>query len=133
MIVPTITYNCILQGSLTAIQKHKLCSVVNRDKSINNDKNLGEVSLPSLENETKKQSCLFVKKCLDQTVCDEFKDYYKIIQHNYNTCNKGFLLKLPKMRTEYGKRSVLFNGAKIYNELPIEIRKIENFKLFMKK
>ena len=35
--------------------------------------------------------------------------------------------------TEYGKRSVLFNGDIIYNELPIEIRKIENFKLFMKK
>ena len=37
------------------------------------------------------------------------------------------------MRTEYGKKSLLFNGAKVYNDLPIEIRKIENFKLFKEK
>ena len=87
------------------------------------------VSLPSLENETKK-TCYFVRKYLDEIVCDDFNDYYEL---NYSTRNKGFSLKFPKIRTEYGKSSVLFNGAKVYNELPIEIRKIENFKLFREK
>ena len=74
MIVPTVTYNCILQGSLTVNQKHKLSSIVNRAKSIIQDNQQRDVSLPSLENETKKQTCFFVKKCLDGVICDEFKD-----------------------------------------------------------
>ena len=69
MIVPTITYNCILQGSLTANQKHKLCSVVNRANSIIKGNHPGSVSLPSLENETKKQTCYFVRRCIDKIVC----------------------------------------------------------------
>ena len=84
--------------------------------------------LPSLENKTKKQTCFFVKKCLGGVICDEFKDYYELLQHNYGTRNKGISVRIPKMRTEYGKKSVWFNGAKVFNELPTEIRKIENLK-----
>ena len=46
MIVPTVTYNCILQGSLTANQKYKLSSIVNRAKSIiNQRRDVEETSL----------------------------------------------------------------------------------------
>ena len=131
MIVPTVTYNCILQGSLTANQKYKLSSIVNRAKSIINQRR--DVSLPSLENETKKQTCFFVKKCIDGVICDEFRDYYNLMQHNYGTRNKGISIRIPKMRTEYGKKSVWFNGGKVFNELPVEIRNIENFKIFKDK
>ena len=99
MTVPTVTYNCILQGSLTVNQKHKLSSIVNRAKSIIKDNQQRDVSLPSLENETKKQTCFFVKKCLDGVICDEFKDYYELLQHNYGTRNKGISVRILKLRT----------------------------------
>ena len=133
MIVPTVTHNCVLQGNLSAQQKYKLNSIVRRAKSIIKEDLSSNIDLPSLENETKRQNCFFVRKCLDGNVCEEFRNYFVPFEHRFGTRNKGYSLRLPMMKTEYGKRSVYFNGAKIYNALPIEIRKEQNFKIFKEK
>ena len=81
----------------------------------------------------KQKTCFFVKKCIDGVICDEFRDYYNLMQHNYGTRNKGISIRIQhiriffKMRTEYGKKSVWFNGGKVFNQLPVEIRNIEKF------
>ena len=36
------------------------------------------------------------------------------------------MLSLPKMRTEYGKRSASFMCAKIYNNIPLTLRNEDN-------
>ena len=46
------------------------------------------------------------------------------------TRNYQYLLKLPKIKTEYARKSLRFMGAKIYNELPIHIRKTESFNAY---
>ena len=33
---------------------------------------------------------------------------------------------MPKIRTEYARKSFYYTGATIYNELPLKIRKIKN-------
>ena len=38
------------------------------------------------------------------------------------TRNNNKLLKLPKVKLEFGKKSLRFQGAKIFNSLPIAIR-----------
>ena len=134
MIVPTLTYNCSLQGPLSEQRRCKLNSLVRRAKSIIQDGNTTKnIVLPSLENETKRRNCIFVRKCLDGNICDEFVNYFNPIVHEIETRNKSFLLRLPQMRTEYGKRSVFYNGAKVYNELPTNIRKEKDFKIFKEK
>ena len=50
----------------------------------------------------------------------------KWVQETINQC----LVKLPKIRTEYARKSFRFMGAKIYNELPVNIRKTESFKTY---
>ena len=35
---------------------------------------------------------------------NKFKDYYESLQHNYGTRNKGFSVRISKMRTEDGKK-----------------------------
>ena len=40
---------------------------------------------------------------------------------------------VPKIKTEYARKSFRFMGAKIYNELPIEIRKTESLNDFNKR
>ena len=40
--------------------------------------------------------------------------------------------KLPRIKTEYARKSFMFMGAKVYNDLPLELRKIENNKEFEK-
>ena len=39
---------------------------------------------------------------------------------------------LPRIKTEYARKSFMFMGAKVYNELPLELRKIENYNEFEK-
>ena len=43
------------------------------------------------------------------------------------------LLKLPKINLEFGKKSFMYQGAKIYNDLPSKIRSPDtNFKTLLK-
>ena len=52
--------------------------------------------------------------------------------HEIEARNNLCLLKLPKIRTEYARKSFRFTGAKIYIELPTEIRRSETFYDFVK-
>ena len=45
--------------------------------------------------------------------------------HSYSTRNNDFLI-LPKVRTNYGKRTFLFSGAGLFNSLPPKIRNDDN-------
>ncbi len=51
-----------------------------------------------------------------------------IIDHTKDTRNKAILVKLPKVKLEFIRQSFRFAGTKIYNELPIEIRRERDFK-----
>ena len=45
------------------------------------------------------------------------------------------MVKLPKTKLEYGRLSLKFMGAKIFNDLPLEIRKqcfVKSFKSSLK-
>ena len=68
--------------------------------------------------------------------CELFHDYYSIHHTNINTRNNGHLIIVPKVKLEYGRRSLKYMGAKLFNELPIDIRKKchdKNFKDVLKK
>jgi len=47
------------------------------------------------------------------------KNYFNLLNTDVNTRNKGILARLPRVKLEYGRRSV-------FNELPISMR--SNFK-----
>ena len=51
--------------------------------------------------------------------CDIFRGYFEIQEHETKTRNYQCLLKLPRIKTEYTRKSFRFKGAKIYNDLPI--------------
>ena len=47
-----------------------------------------------------------------------------------NTRNAKKLLRLPSVKLESTKKSFKFTGAKLYNELPIEVRSATSAKMF---
>ena len=54
----------------------------------------------------KKQTLLMFWKCLNHIdICNDFKNYFKKLNHDNNTRNAGNTLRLPKCRLEYLKRS----------------------------
>ena len=55
-------------------------------------------------------------------------------KHNYPTrVSKNKALKLPLPRTEIYKKSVTYSGAKIWNNIPYEIRTVSSVAIFKKK
>ena len=71
-----------------------------------------------------------MRKCLNNDTFVHFKSYFELLKHRIGTRNKNISLKLPKVRTDYGKRTVKFLGAKFYNNLPLEMKRIENYEIF---
>ncbi len=79
-----------------------------------------------------KQSCSIVRKCLDNRMCTNFDNYFEIKTGSINTRNNNLFLKLPKAKLEFAKQSFYYLGAKIYNDLPIEIRREGDYDKFLK-
>ena len=84
-----------------------------------------------LKKEIDRHSILLVRKRLNGNVCSNFKDYFKINEHNVGTRNRNILLQIPKVKFEIAKNGFFFTGAKLYNLLLMVIR--ENTDDFEKK
>ena len=79
----------------------------------------------------KKETCKIVKSCLMGKICNNFKEYFVINEHSMDTRNQNKLVKLPKSNWNLERNHLnfkeLFQGNKLYNELPLIIRKCSNF------
>jgi hypothetical protein len=66
-----------------------------------------------------------VRRCLDDKLCLNLQNYFEINEHTINTRNQNKLLKLPRVKLEFGRKSFRYQGAKCFNELPILARESE--------
>ena len=83
--------------------------------------------IQSVVNANKIRACKLVRKCIDKDICDAIQGYFNINDHTVRTRNHQSLLKIPKIKTEFARKSFRFMGATIYNELPIQVRRIKSF------
>eukprot|EP00794_Sanderia_malayensis_P014738 gene14738-16273_t len=128
LILPNFTYSGILQLKLTDTQHKRLASFHDRSlRTIQGNSNPCEV-IQSVTNANKIHACKLVRKCIDKDICDTFQGYFQINDHKMQTRNNQCLVKLPKIKTEYARKSFRFMGAKTYNELPLDIRKIQRIR-----
>jgi hypothetical protein len=56
--------------------------------------------------------------------------YFERLQHEKNTRNNGFSLKIPKIRLESTKSAFYYNGAIRFNKLPFDVRATGSFMQF---
>ena len=89
MILPTLAYCGILHLQLTQTQINKLSSfydravkVVFKNGNVDQDHNL-----PSAINVNKIRACKVVRKCLNNDICEHFKDYFTLQNHAKHTRN----------------------------------------------
>ena len=120
------TYSGAVKLFLTETQRRKLSSIDDRVREIVGE----ELRLPQLYKLIEKKACETVRKCLEKDICVNFHEYFEINKHGRNTRNSGILMKLPKVKLEFGKCAFRFAAAKIYNKLPKEIRAEKDYKLF---
>ena len=69
--------------------------------------------------------------CLHSLVPSYFSLYFTRFSniHDYST-TQSMRLSLPNVKQNFGKRTFLFTGAKIFNKLPLNIVKSENIQTF---
>ena len=73
---------------------------------------------------------LTARKCLDGSLCSNFRNYFEVNGHHIRTRNNGLSLRLPKVKLSVAKQSFYFYGAKLYNSLPLSLRSTVDFKKF---
>ena len=130
MVLPTLTYCGILNLNISNTRENKVSSFHNRAMKIIilNSKNELKIKTPVSTNQIK--ACQLVRKCLDGNVCSNFTNYFVKRAHHQATRNNSYQLELPKIRLEYSRGSFYYMGAKLCNDLPLQIRKTNDYNSF---
>ena len=84
----------------------------------------------SIESNKKYKACLLVFKCLKRTSIEVVSTCLEPLNHNQYTRNNKYAARIPRVRTEAGKKAFWFQGPKLYNELPISLRQLDSFITF---
>ena len=129
MIAPLTTYCCLVKMPLSQTQLSSLRSLEDRASQIIYSKENNK-KVASIIHQRNTKSCLTVLKCINNKTCTPMKSYFEINEHNKSTRNQNSLLKLPRLRLELGRQTFSYSGAKIYNDLPTNLRKERNFSCF---
>ena len=132
VIMPLLTCSSIINIKLTKTQSDKLLSLERRASRIIGKK------VKFIECIIKKRTINMVFTVLmDDSICESFNDYFNINYHAKNTRKRNKLLKLPRVKLEFAKRSFKYMGAILYNDLPkiyVPVRMIkilENYLMIM--
>ena len=132
MIEPVLMYcSPVLLGDERQIC-HKLQNLQERANKIVFGKTSRNTWIP-LKNRREIDAALVIFKCIHDlsplTSCFGFS----LLNHGKNTQGNGLNLVLPKVKTESGKRTFAFQGAKLYNNLTRELKEERSLLLFKSK
>ena len=59
-----------------------------------------------------------------------FKDYFKVFRITQNTRESGKNLLLQKVKTETARKYFYFNGSKLFNNIPSEMKDFKSVVIF---
>ena len=96
IIIPLLTSSCTLKSPYNNTQKLKYNSLDRRARKII------KLNVPSIENLANRERIL-VKSCLCKESNQEFNNYFKLIEHKYETRNNSKRIKLPHVKLELAK------------------------------
>ena len=62
-----------------------------------------------------------------------FHDYFEQLQHEHHTRGNNANIRLPKVKTESGRKCFKFQGALIFNQLPANLKNEKSIVIFKNK
>ena len=80
------------------------------------------VQLPTVQQIRNKNCAVDVFKCLNGLAPSVYKDYFTRTCHTKSTRGNNKNLVLPRVRSESGRKTFAFYGAKIFNSLPNDMK-----------
>ena len=115
-----LRFNCLSFLNITETRRKMLRSLDTRAKCIVNNPSINTIDMYY------KHAVRTVKKCLDGLSCSNFNSYFTRSIHRKSTRNSGHMLVIPRVKLEFAKSGFYFQGVKIFNSLPLEIRQISS-------
>ena len=132
MLIPIFTYCSIITGNYTQTVESKIINFERKAYDIIfQSQQTKRSKLIKIRELQRKRICVQVFKCMSGSACENFNDYFEVMTNN--TRNKNNLIRLPKIKLQSTKKSFRFTGAKIFNELPLDIREAETLNVFNQK
>ena len=95
-----------------------------------NGKRKSEVKFPRVSHLRNRQCALEVFKCLNGIAPKVFENYFTRHNHKVNTSKNNKSVIILKVRTETGRKTFSFQGAKIFNSLPNSLQTEKSFLRF---
>ena len=128
-------YGATLTSRLERVQHYALRVILNKPPRSNTEEMQSQLSLPSLSCRRKISTIMQVRRCLSRhapdCLCSKFTARASILTDHPSTCGaKDLHLKAP--RTNLYKSSFEYSGAKLYNDLPNELKSIRSDYAFRK-
>ena len=145
---PFLTYGITVWGAthekflhpVSVCQKKAIRAMTFNDPLAHTSPIFSELQLLKLEDIHCLHISSFVYECHNKLAPIHFRDYFTQMSesHSYNTrgAARGDFFLVRKNTLQYGLRSICFNGAKLWNTIPSDIRNspsIRNFKNKLKK
>ena len=95
-----------------------------------NGKRKSKVKFPRVNHLRNRRCALEVFKCLNGIAPKAFENYFTRRNHKVNTRKNNKSVIIPKVRTETGRKTFSFQGAKIFNSLPNSLQTEKSFLRF---
>ena len=118
MILPVMLYCSNVFVGMTQSKKQRFETFQDRAMRIINGNRKSDVKLPRINHLRNRLCALEVFKCLNGIVPKAFENYFTRNSHKMNTRNNNKSVVVPKVRTEAGRKTFSFQGAKVFNNLP---------------
>ena len=139
LILPLFDYCDIAWSNLLQQDIDRLQRLQNRSARIitrcsRSSEAIEQLHWPTLSSRRSYHKAKLVFLCLHSLVPSYFSLYFTRFSniHNYST-RQSMRLSLPNVKQNFGKRTFLFTGAKIFNNLPLNIVKSENIQTFCRR
>ena len=126
LVFPVMDYCDVAWSSIGKIERdwldraqRRAVKIVLKTKDSDAEKNLKWLPL-SMRRDMHTINLTF--KCLKGSPSMFFKDYFKVFRTIHNTRGSGKNLMLPKVRIRTARKSFYFNGSKLFNDIPNELK-----------
>lgn len=91
-----------------------------------------ETKLMSIKQLYNYSTCIFIRKTINKNVHTELQ--FKSSKKLGRPCTRrASLIVLPKTRTKFGQTAITYDGARLYNKIPSDIKNIDSFDVFKKR
>ena len=106
MVLSILTYCPYSTGNMPNYFENKVQNIENRAQKV-----IGKSSPYSIRIFQKQRIATYVHQCFTNNVCENFDNYFEVIESKINNRNNGTLIRLPKVKLEVTRKSFFFQGG----------------------